>query len=667
MPRDAWTELIPPLTAEETARVECGLAEALARIQPELRQNHTWLRDVDLADWMAVRSWSVEELRRATLALHARSGGTQLGKVLRKLAAMPLSWTRDDLVWALQRAAEVTSETQAMAHLEVPVAIAGRLDRPLLVGLEPVLQALLEHVRQDHFVSADSRRWVSGLVGQALDMLSGSRVPAALLHSGDTFGPRVRAELADMLTGTGVGDLLLHCSTLDKPAPAAKWLKTFGRLLEAAPTGRPVAEAILQLFAEHSRAVHDDTDQLLRGLVWTVAGDDTDQTTELLAAVLRAAGSAPERAKGYPHAPRTAIATVVALSTREGDLPIATFARMTLAVKNKALLTRLHQALEQAGALRGWSAGEAMELVVHDHGLDPEGRLRTTVGAYEAEVIVSADRAGLAFQRDGRPLKSAPAAIKDDTAGLRALITEINKTLAQERQRVESVLSEQREWSYHDWAARYLEHPITARLGRELLWTSTVDRPGRGALRRLLASGQFRGSPAIGRSAPRRPGPAVAPHQNRRPSDPHRQVRRGARSDTHIQDSSRLGQHSHGAQRRLPVHSRRPWQGPHRASAVRRGHGAVTDPVQGFPARRRPKDHRRDDPAPAPLTAKLAGSTIKASTYLLALFGAVNTAPGAWLAVKLLPGVGPRALPWLCILMARTILSSSEHSIDQPL
>jgi len=99
---------------------------------------------------------------------------------------------------------------------------------------------------------------------------------------------------------------------------------------------------------------------------------------------------------------------VTALSTRTGELAIAAIARMTLTVKNKALLSRLHQTLEQAGAVRGWSLGEAMELVVNDHGLDSEGRLRTTVGAYEAEVIVSADRTRLAFHRDGKPLSASP-------------------------------------------------------------------------------------------------------------------------------------------------------------------------------------------------------------------------------------------------------------------
>ncbi|GIH09323.1 hypothetical protein Rhe02_73900 [Rhizocola hellebori] len=470
-----WAELIPELTAEETARVEYGLAAALARIEPELQPTHSWQQDLDLADWKAVRSWKIEDLRRATLALHAWSGCQGSARLLRKLGALPLSWTRDDLVWALRKASEAPAETQAMAHLEIPAAIAARLDRELLTGLGPVLQALVDYVHEDYFVSADSRRWVSGMVGQALDMLNGSRVPGSVLHTGDTFGPRVRDELADMLTGSGVGGLLLHCATLDKPSPTAKWLKTTGQLVAAAPTGRAVAVAILELFAGHHHSLHDDTDRLLRGLMWTVAGETDDRTTELLAAVLRAAGSAPERAKGYPHAPRTAIATVTALSARPGELPIATFARMTLAVKNKALLSRLHEALAQAGALRGWSLGEAMELVVNDHGLDPEGSLRTTIGAYQAEVTVSADRARLTFERDGKPLKSAPAAIKDDTAALRALVKEIDKTLAQERQRVESVLSEERQWSYQDWVTRYLEHPITARLGRELLWVSLSD------------------------------------------------------------------------------------------------------------------------------------------------------------------------------------------------
>lgn len=172
-----------------------------------------------------------------------------------------------------------------------------------------MLQALADHVLEDYLISADSRRRISGLLGQALDMLNGSRVPAALLHSGDTFGPRVRAELSALLTGAGVGDLLLHCSALDKPAPTGKWLKTTSQLLDATPTGPSVAEAILKLFVAHNSELHDDTDRLLCGLVWTIVGDGADQTTELLAAVMQAAGSAPQQAKGSsiacPTSPRS--------------------------------------------------------------------------------------------------------------------------------------------------------------------------------------------------------------------------------------------------------------------------------------------------------------------------------------------------------------------------
>lgn len=91
----------------------------MARIEAQLRQTNSWF-EADLADWKTVRSWPVEELRRAALALHARSGSSQLGKVLRKLGGLPFSWTRDDLAWTLQRAAEVPAETPEAAHLELP-------------------------------------------------------------------------------------------------------------------------------------------------------------------------------------------------------------------------------------------------------------------------------------------------------------------------------------------------------------------------------------------------------------------------------------------------------------------------------------------------------------------------------------------------------------------
>ncbi|WP_307804465.1 DUF4132 domain-containing protein [Micromonospora echinofusca] len=88
----------------------------------------------------------------------------------------------------------------------------------------------------------------------------------------------------------------------------------------------------------------------------------------------------------------------------------------------------------------------------------------------------------LRFERDGRALKGVPAVVRADHPGeladLRSLVRDVGTSLAGERGRIESLLSADRVWSAADWAARYLDQPVTGCFGRRLIWQTEVG-PGR--------------------------------------------------------------------------------------------------------------------------------------------------------------------------------------------
>ncbi|MEU0551753.1 DUF4132 domain-containing protein [Micromonospora sp. NPDC005979] len=475
-----WTALLPHLSDADRRQVETGLAEADERIRAVLRiaSTYHWGSSVtSVPEWSTVESWSAEERRRAALALH-RGSTSGMSGVMPDLATEDVPFTRADLLWCLDVVARRGGVDDG-TDLELPALIAPRLTAAELADLVPALSALSSELLDDHFVTAATRRRTVTLLGQAIDRATGSRLPAWLLHRGDTFGPAVRADLGGDLVEPGVPELLEHCAALDKPAATAKWLRRLDELLVAAHGGRQVVRRLLDAFTAHGRSVHDDTDRLLRGLVWALSRERDERATELLARATASAASARREAAGFPYASRTAIAAVRLLADRDGDVPLRTLARLAVTVRNKAVRSRAQTALTQLGARRGWSLSEVMELAVDDHGLGPDGRLTRAVGPYQATVEIVGERARLVFARDGATLKGVPAQVKqsheDDLAELRGLVKRIGATLVSERQRVEGLLSEERVWSYPDWSSRFLDHPVTATYGRRLLWETSAD------------------------------------------------------------------------------------------------------------------------------------------------------------------------------------------------
>ncbi|MFG3556772.1 DUF4132 domain-containing protein [Micromonospora sp. NPDC047557] len=480
-----WTALLPHLSDADRRQVEAGVAEADERIRAVLRiaSTYFWGSSVtSVPEWATVEAWPAEERRRAALAVHRESANgsipTALNDVVRSLAAEDVPFTRADLVWCLDVLARGAGFDNG-ADLELPALIAPRLTAAELADLVPALSALVSELVDDYFIATGPRRRAVTLLGRAIDRATGNRLPSSLLHDGDTFGPAVRADLGAALAAPGVPELLEHCAALDKPAATAKWLRRLDELLAAAPGGRQVVRRLLDAFTAHGRTVHDDTDRLLRGLVWALSRERDGRATDLLARVTASAAAAPRRAAGFPYAPRTAIAAVRLLADRDGDVPLRTLARLAVTVRNKAVRSRVQAALTQLGARRGWTLSEVMELTVDDHGLGPDGCLRTAVGPYEATVEIVGDRARLVFARDGVALKGVPAQVKqahgDELTQLRDVVKRIGATLVSERQRVEGLLSEERVWSYPDWSSRFLDHPVTATYGRRLLWETSTD------------------------------------------------------------------------------------------------------------------------------------------------------------------------------------------------
>ncbi len=219
-----------------------------------------------------IAAWTGEQRRLAALALHHHSCGEvspadPMFGALRLLGECDAPWTKQDLVWCLDIAAR--SRYESTNHLELPAAIVARLDPAEWTDLRPLLRTVFAHVVGHQRFAIEGKRRVTATLGRALDRGSGG-IPHSLLHASDGFGRLARATLDDELTSPGVAAMLLHCGTLERPAPSKAWQRTLDELLAQAPNGPAAARAVLGLYADHRSYVHDDIDRLIRGLIWTV-------------------------------------------------------------------------------------------------------------------------------------------------------------------------------------------------------------------------------------------------------------------------------------------------------------------------------------------------------------------------------------------------------------
>jgi hypothetical protein len=296
-----------------------------------------------------VRAWPADDRRLMLLRIHIDAvrhpGPPDDGPswLMPTLICDRIRWTRADLIWAL-RTADDWGLYDGAAFLLLGY-IAASLTPDELAGCEPALRAVFDtmlHQRQ----TPQATRWqVTALIGKTLGRLT-HRLPPHLLHAGDHFGPLARRQLGERLDTSEAAQVLAHAVSLTKPAPTKAWLHAARQLPTAAP-----ARAVLGCFTEFRGPVHENNDQVLRGLTWMLSPDTDRDTTDLLARVAATAGSAAAPSR-YPVAPRTAAAAVTILAERPGDVATQTLTELSLTVRNKPLLAHVCAALDRLNLLQ---------------------------------------------------------------------------------------------------------------------------------------------------------------------------------------------------------------------------------------------------------------------------------------------------------------------------
>lgn len=396
-------------------------------------------------------------LLRRRLAL----GAERLGAIFSATASLGAERAHDMPLRGLLRQAEWSVEDG-----EVPEA--------LRAGLKALAGVMAHHRAEDRALL----RRIEELLGD------GPEGPAGL-EPGEWWSDQALSELEAMGAqerGAWVR-LLWHARGLSAGRPSERWRHKAARLLEEVG-----AESFRQRFeqwvprvgraapgAGHRGAPSDGNAEVLRGLAWVAAQVPSESVARALGDLAEVSYRKATDGSG-PRALRVGNACLEALGSM-GWAGISRLVWLRQRIKHAAGLTRLQRALDDEAERRGASVADIEELAVPDCGLGQDGRLEIGVGCgFKARIEVPGPlEARLVWvQPGGKPQKSTPAAIKrahpEQVARVQGVLRELQLVLPAQRDRLESLWLGDRCWSWPQWRARYLEHPLLARLARGLVW-----------------------------------------------------------------------------------------------------------------------------------------------------------------------------------------------------
>lgn len=207
-----------------------------------------------------------------------------------------------------------------------------------------------------------------------------------------------------------------------------------------------------------------------KGLVWTLQAVADRALLELLT-TLAAKCYRKIPGKG-PLAVGLGNACLLALS-QNGLVGVAALARVRSKIRQTNTQETIARYIAQESAKLGVSPAEIEDMAVPDFGLE-NGRLEETYGDYTATLTLADGKAEVQWQKAGKPLKSAPAALKathaDELKELKAAQTQAQQTYSTQRDRLDRGFVEERRMPWPWFAQYYFNHGLTSELSRRLIW-----------------------------------------------------------------------------------------------------------------------------------------------------------------------------------------------------
>ena len=282
--------------------------------------------------------------------------------------------------------------------------------------------------------------------------------------------------------------VLRHALTATGARPSAKWQKT-GRELVAALGEEAFRQAMEGWLPQVGRGrshtiakdprgirdtIHDENGNALRGFLWLFPLlKRRDGDARLVAGV---ALTAYRKVPGVgPRAVKVGNAAVYALSEMVGPEAMGQLAMLKVRVRFGTAQREVEKAFDAAARELQLPREEIEELSVPDCGLGSVGLREETFGDYRVRVEVQGSDVKVSwFDKNGKPLKSVPASVKkehsEDWKDLQGDVKDLQGMISAQKERIDGVFLEQKNWTAGLWRERYIDHPVVGTIGRRLIW-----------------------------------------------------------------------------------------------------------------------------------------------------------------------------------------------------
>jgi len=379
-------------------------------------------------------------------------------------------------------------------------------------GTPQMIKVLQAHLKE-HELTPDLRKRVSKLtrsleegyttaqtrrLAARLKELAGLSTSAVPLEPGEAWSDVAIRDIETMEgeRRTAWVALLQHCTRARGAKPGSKWSREAEAVLEN--IGRPAFErSMLRWFplVERPRTrpvergsqyqpdpnllLQDRNADILKALAWLCAkSEDAEVARALGALALSAYRKVPQMG---PRCVRVGNACVWALGAMPGAGGVGQLAMLRARVKFGTAQKGIEKALNTAAGQAGMALQEIEEISVPTYGLQEVGVRRAQFGEFTVELVVTGtSTTELRWIRpDGKRQKSVPKAVKEhhseELKEIKAAATDLRKMLPAQRDRIENLYLEQKNWTYQAWRERYLDHPVVGTLARRLIWKFTND------------------------------------------------------------------------------------------------------------------------------------------------------------------------------------------------